>query len=249
MEARIAAGDGVVVVCSGDRQRLADELRDAVTPTTRGIVSFGLAGGLAIGLRPGACVVARAVLALGDAFATDRAWAHRMLAALPTAIFADIAGADAALRDPYEKRGWHARTGAVAVDMESHIAGRIARERGLPFAALRVVIDPVEQPVPMAALAGHRSDGTADLRAVLSALLREPRELPAVTRLAFDAWTASRALLRCRRQLGNRFAFAIGPSVRTPRSATTAALIGFLTASWTAVASNPECTMQSAHFS
>ena len=207
MEARIAAGDGVAVVCSGDRRSLVDELRVAASPATRAIVSFGMAGGLAVGLRPGACVVARAVLGLGHAFATDHAWAHRMLAALPTAIFADLAGVDEALQDPYEKRAWHARTGAVAVDMESHIAGQIARERGLPFAAVRVVIDPVEQQVPNAALAGHRSDGTADVRAVLSALLRQPRELPAVTRLAFDAWTASRALLRCRRQLDKHFAF------------------------------------------
>jgi hopanoid-associated phosphorylase len=207
MEARIAAGDGVVVVCSGDRQRLAAQLRDATTPATCGILSFGFAGGLALGLRPGTCIVARGVLALGEGFATDAAWARRMLAALPEARHADLAAADRAIQLPSEKRALHARTGAVAVDMESHIAGRMARERGLPFAALRVVVDPAEQAVPKAALAGQHADGTADVRAVMAALWARPRDTPAVLRLAFDVWIASRALLGCRRQLGEGFAF------------------------------------------
>ncbi len=42
---------------------------------------------------------------------------------------------------------------------------------------------------------------------------------------------------------------AIGPSVRTPRSATPSAFQGLRTVSVTAVASKPQWTMQSAHFS
>jgi len=206
MEARVAAGEGVVVVCRGDRRRLAADLRDATNPATRGIISFGLAGGLALGLPPGTCIIGRGVLALGEGFATDSDWSHRMLALLPAAMHADIAAADRAIQLPSEKRTLHARTGAIAVDMESHIAGRMAREQRLPFAALRVIVDPAEQTVPKAALAGQRADGTADARAVASALLRRPRDIPAVMRLAYDAWVASRALLRCRRQLGERFA-------------------------------------------
>jgi len=207
MEAKIAAGDDTVVVCSGDRKALTAKLREVAMPHTCGIVSFGLAGGLTLDLRPGAIVVANGVLSLGEGFATDVAWARRMLALLPDARYADLAGVDRPLQRPSEKHALHRRTGAVAVDMESHIAGRIARERNLPFAALRVVVDPVEQMVPKAAVAGQRPDGTSDARAVAAGLLKRPRELPAVLRLALDAWTASRALLRCRRQLGACFAF------------------------------------------
>jgi hopanoid-associated phosphorylase len=207
VEAKIAAGGNTVVVSGGDGRRLAAELRDATTPATRGIVSFGLAGGLALGLRPGTCIIARGVLTLGEGFSTDTTWAHAMLARLPDATHGDLAGVDRPILLAAEKRTLHARTGAVAVDMESHIAGRVARERRLPFAAVRVVVDPAERNVPKAAIAGHRSDGTADVGAVAAVLLRRPRELPAVMRLAFDAWIASRALLRCRRQLGEGFAF------------------------------------------
>jgi hopanoid-associated phosphorylase len=207
MEARIAEGDDAAVVCSNDRHALAAGLRDAITPSTCGIISFGLAGALEVGLRPGACIIASGVLTLGEGFTTDPAWAHRMLAMLPTALHATIFGADRPIQLPAEKRAMQTRTGAVAVDMESHIAGRVARDKRLPFAVVRVVIDPAEQRVPKAALAGQRADGTADARAVAFALMQRPRELPAVIRLAFDAWIASRALLRCRRQLGERFAF------------------------------------------
>jgi hopanoid-associated phosphorylase len=206
MEAKIAAGDDAIVVCSGDRRSLTAELHEAVTSTTRGIISFGLAGGLTLGMRPGACVVASGVLASSEAFAADPIWAHRMMVKLPAAVHGDIAGVDEPLQLPSEKRELHAHTGAVAVDMESHVAARVARERNLPFAALRVVVDPAEQIVPKAAVVGQRPDGTADVRAVASALIERPSDLPAVLRLGFDAWTASRALLRCRRQLGDRFA-------------------------------------------
>jgi hopanoid-associated phosphorylase len=207
LEARIAAGDGVVVVCSGDARGLSAILRETVSPATRGILSFGLAGGLAVGLRPGTVVVGRGVLALGEGFATDSAWTERMLALLPAATHADLAGTDRPILLPGEKRALNARTGAVAVDMESHIAGRLARDRRLPFAALRVIVDPSERAVPKAALAGRRADGGTDARQVMRALQARPRDTLAVMRLAVDAWIASRALFRCRRQLGDAFAF------------------------------------------
>jgi adenosylhomocysteine nucleosidase len=37
----------------------------------------------------------------------------------------------------------HAETGAVAVDMESHALGRMAQQRGIPFACLRVISDDI----------------------------------------------------------------------------------------------------------
>jgi hopanoid-associated phosphorylase len=205
-EARAAAGEGVVVICSGEQRQLAAMLRETLTPATLGLVSFGCAAGLAPEMRTGTCVIARTVLAIGEAFVTDPQWSARMLAALPKAVHADLASVERPIQLPAEKRGLHARTGAVAVDMESHIAGRLARERGLPFAALRVVLDPAGRAVPKAALAGHGSDGSSDVRAVMRALWRRPRELPEVIRLGFDFAIASRALLRCRRQLGERFA-------------------------------------------
>lgn len=205
-EARAASGATIAAICGADQRVLRETLRAAVKPGTRGIISFGFAGGLAHGLPTGTRVVAKRVLSFEDGFATDKTWSQRLLDAVPGAISADLASVDQPILHPLEKRGLQIRTGAVAVDMESHIAGRVARECGLPFAALRIVLDPAHRPIPKTALAGQRLDGSTDRRAVIAALRTRPHDLPAVVRLGVDAWIASRVLLRCRRQLGESFA-------------------------------------------
>ena len=47
-EARIAVGPGMHVICSGDGRNLATALAQAITADCRGLVSFGVAGGLAV---------------------------------------------------------------------------------------------------------------------------------------------------------------------------------------------------------
>jgi adenosylhomocysteine nucleosidase len=106
-----------------------------------------------------------------------------------------------------DKRELHERAGTVAVDMESHIAARIAAAHGLPFAACRVIIDPAERTLPPAALVGMRADGKADVLAVLASLLRQPRQLFALLRVVADARAARSALFEGRRNLGADLSF------------------------------------------
>ena len=140
-------------------------------------------------------------------YATDAAWSNRLLEALPTAVFADISGVDAPVVAKADKRQLHQDNGTVAVDMESHIAARIAAEHGIPFAACRVIIDPAERTLPPAALVGMRADGRADIRAVALSLLRQPRQLFALMRVVADARAARSALFQGRRRLGAGLSF------------------------------------------
>jgi hypothetical protein len=110
--------------------------------------------------------------------------------------------------DPKVKREWHAQTGAVAVDMESHIVARLAAAHGLAFAAIRVIVDPVHRTVPAAALAGMRPDGRTDPLAVLRALVSAPSQALALMRVASDVFLARNALQRGRRLLGPGLGFA-----------------------------------------
>src|SRR5260370_10572972 len=109
--------------------------------------------------------------------------------------------------DPGRKQLLYAQTGAVAVDMESHIAAEIAAAHRIPFAASRVIIDPADRPLPPAALVGLRSDGTADVGAVFRSVLRQPSQLPALVRTALDARIAGAALRRGRLMLGAGLGF------------------------------------------
>src|SRR5262249_35180222 len=52
-EARIAAGPGIRVICSGNGQDLAGALSSACAEGGRNVISFGVAGGLDPSLRPG----------------------------------------------------------------------------------------------------------------------------------------------------------------------------------------------------
>ncbi len=65
-EARIAAGPGMIVICSSsDPQQLRSLLATLDVSTFRGVISFGVAGGLDPTLKSGDIVVATEVMA-GD---------------------------------------------------------------------------------------------------------------------------------------------------------------------------------------
>jgi hypothetical protein len=140
-------------------------------------------------------------------YSANLMWASRLKTAIARAEMARIAGVDRPLSGVSEKRALHAESGAAAADMESHIVGRIAAESGLPFAILRVIVDPAERRLPPAALVGMRSDGAIDFRAVLTSLAASPGQLPAVMRLTVDTGRARATLLRCHNLLGPGLGF------------------------------------------
>jgi hopanoid-associated phosphorylase len=207
-EAKIAAGPGVLVVCRDSSSDLANVIESAVRQGYRGVISFGVAGGLAANLRTGDWVVASAVLDAHVPHATDVAWSSSLVATIPGATYAPILGVDAPVAEPAMKRKLHKTTGACAVDMESHVMGRLAAAHGLAFAAVRVIIDPAERAIPSAALLGMRPDGGANVWAVLRDLVARPSQLLLLVRIAVDAFAARAELLRVRRLLGPHFRLA-----------------------------------------
>jgi hopanoid-associated phosphorylase len=206
-EARIVAGPGLWVLSGADL--LSPNPKETDPQDVRGVLSFGIAGGLDSDLKPGTCVVASEIVtASGERIATDPVWSERLRAKLPTAVTGPLAGMDLPLVQMEDKQALYRATGALAVDMESHLAARIANLRGLPLAAVRVVADPASRSLPNAALAGMRPDRSTDPLAVMRALLRRPRELRALMRVAMDVRAARTTLLRGRQLLGASLVFS-----------------------------------------
>jgi adenosylhomocysteine nucleosidase len=172
-----------------------------------GIISFGVAGGLAPNLVVGDWVAAAAIRTANQVFPTDKPWTRSLLERLPQAVHAQILGMDSPVADPLEKQALHTETGAAAVDMESHIAAKIAATHGIPFVACRAIIDPADKPLPPAALIGLRPDGTADIPAVFLSVVQKPSQLAALVRTACDAWIARAALHRDRQMLSAGLGF------------------------------------------
>jgi adenosylhomocysteine nucleosidase len=215
-EARIAAGRGTTVVCCGGPLQLKRSIDQAVRQGCAGVISFGIAGGLAPHLAPGACVIARSIISESGRHFSHRGWAESLLetmrgatdrkAASRHVCIGDILGRDEPVACTNAKRLLHEKTGAIAVDTESHVAARIAAEHRLPFAAFRVVTDPCDRALPPAALVATRPEGSVDVQAVLRSLIRHPRQLPTLVRLALDSWAARQALVPSRRFLGPNLA-------------------------------------------
>ena len=201
-ERRIVAGPGIEVVASGGDHARLEAALDRFAARTRGVISIGIAGGLAPGVQAGQWVVADAVLVDGEPVSTDPMWTGRLAARLPEAARGLLLGVDAMVVEATQKAALHRTTGALAVDMESHIVARVAGRHRLPFAAARVISDAAHRTLPPAARVGMKSDGRMDLPAVLRSLLADPRQLPALIHTGLEAERGFRALLRGYRRLG-----------------------------------------------
>ena len=202
-EARIASGPGMTVICSSsDPQQLRALLTVFDPETIRGVISFGVAGGLDPSLRSGDIVVATEVLA-GDArWLAGLALNDDVMAGFGLGrrrvVRGRLAGAEQVVAARHLKEALHLETGAAAVDMESHIAAEYADKVGLPFAALRVVSDPAHRALPPLAMAAIKANGDIDLRKVLRSVARNPRTLRDLVATGIDFNRALRSLRGCR---------------------------------------------------
>jgi adenosylhomocysteine nucleosidase len=202
-EARIAAGPGLTVICSSSDPQQLRELLTVFDPSTiRGVISFGIAGGLDPTLKSGDLVVATEVMAGDTRWLAGLTLSDELLASIPLGgrrvIRAGLAGVEQVIAAQDGKAALRSETGAAAADMESHIAAAYAAEAGLPFAALRVISDPAGRALPALAMAAIKPNGDIDLRKVLRGLARNPSTLRALVSTGIDFNRALRSLRGCR---------------------------------------------------
>jgi hopanoid-associated phosphorylase len=207
-EARLLKGCAVAVACGGgDPDRAEILARRLLAEGAAGLVSFGIAGGLREGLRPGTLVVGDWVVSGETVLPCDEAWSQGLLDQLPGAVGGCVVGARRAAATPAAKRRLARRWQAVAVDLESAAVARACTQAGKPFAILRAIADPVERPVPELALAGLDLHGRMLPGAVAARLLRQPQHLLGLVRLGWDSRAALAALRRATRVLGPSLGF------------------------------------------
>jgi adenosylhomocysteine nucleosidase len=202
-EARIAAGPGMTVICSSsDPQQLRALLTVFDPSTIRGVISFGVAGGLDPSLRSGDVVVATEVLAGDTRWLAGLSLNEELIASVALGrrrvVRGGLAGVEEVVVARDGKAALRSETGAAAVDMESHIAAAYAAEAGLPFAALRVISDPASRALPELARSAVKPNGDIDLRKVLRGLARNPMSLRALVSTGIDFNRALRSLRGCR---------------------------------------------------
>jgi hopanoid-associated phosphorylase len=215
-EARCLRGLDVRVACSGgSAERAQGEAARLIAEGAVGLVSFGLAGGLAPQLRPGDLLLPETVRSTGRAaWSVDAIWRERLHARLAAGGLEPIAGAlvgsERIVATASDKGALFEATGALAVDMESHEVAAVATAAGLPFLVIRALADPHDQIVPQVAWEALRPDGRVRLRATLGGLIRQPDQLMALLRLGRHSARGLASLRRAAALSGAGFGF--GPS-------------------------------------
>ena len=160
------------------------------------LMSFGFAGALHPGLRPGTLVLPESIH-FGDSLPVDLSWRARLLAQLPHHLNVSggiLAASSHVVSSATAKRDLATETGACAVDMESGAVAEAAAQEGLPFLAVRAISDPVDFSPPKVLLNAVRPDGSVRPGRLLQLLLCRSLTLRPLIRLATGSRAACRTL-------------------------------------------------------
>jgi adenosylhomocysteine nucleosidase len=191
--------DGTLLIVSGVGFDAAVKASAMVLEAgAKGLISFGLAGGLDPALAAGCLLLPDEVRSTDSpGVPADAAWRLRVIQALPAAAQPALGGTLWTSRTPIlttdAKAKLFAHSGALAVDMESMAVAAAARAAVVPFLAIKVIVDTALDTLPRAVMA---LDATGRIRAgqLAGILLRYPGELIALIRLAGRYRTALRVL-------------------------------------------------------
>ncbi len=183
--------------CAGPGpDRAAIACREIEMQNVSGVASIGVAGGLDSALDAGTLVLPAAVITSDNQlFETDSRWRRNIVKQLPIKPPATLhMGMDIAVTDPKDKVRLFKEYKTHAVDMESHVIAAYASQRSVPFVILRSVADTADKSIPDAALAGLDEKGNVVPLQVLRQLAPNPKQLPALMRLARDSNAAMKSL-------------------------------------------------------
>lgn len=164
------------------------------------LVSFGVAGGLAPGLRSGTLLCPSCVLdERSHDYRPDPSWRAALLrrfaaASLPVMEQGSLLSLPAPLLTVTEKGAMRERHQSLAVDMESAAIARVADEHRMPFVVLRAIVDERDDQVPAPLQAGIDAWGRPLAARMLLTLLRHPHLLAELPGLAARMGKATRTL-------------------------------------------------------
>ena len=197
----------MTVICSSSDPRQLRSLLAGFDPlSVRGVISFGVAGGLDPALNSGDVVVATEIMAGDSRWVAASALSDELIAGAglgavlgrQRVIRGGLAGVEQVVTAQAGKAALRLQTGAAAVDMESHIAAAYAADASLPFAALRVISDPATRALPTLATSAIKANGDIDVRKILRGVARNPLSIRALYATGRDFNRALRSLRGCR---------------------------------------------------
>jgi adenosylhomocysteine nucleosidase len=165
------------------------------------LVSFGFAGGLSPELARGTLVIGTALVcddSAGKVVAANRDLVDQIQSAADGAELPVQQGILVTtwqiVADPAAKSALRGRSGACAVDMETAGIVEVAHQVGLPWVAIRAIVDGAGDSLPEACLTTLHEDGHVAAGRLIRTICRSPQLLWHFWQLAGDMATARRHL-------------------------------------------------------
>ncbi len=197
-EAKAIGRDVIVCAHAADIPSVLLHGPDTGEARPTAVLIAGVCGGLDPSLAPGTLILGRKIVAegrpeltpSGGLFAAARAALRAQRTPFVSSLLLTVARP---LATASEKRDAWNTYGAAGVDMESYELAQALDAAGVPWLALRSVLDPAGSvlPAPVA-----RWTSEADDREIARAALTTPRDWPAYARLALELRSALAALRR-----------------------------------------------------
>lgn len=167
-----------VAISAAKPDRAEAEALRLVKEGAKGLISFGLCGGLDPKLKAGDLVAPNQIICKRDMWGISPFLIGRSVVQAEFGL-----GSDEVITSVEEKTALFQSTGSTVVDMESHRIGKVCSASNIPFFVLRAVCDPAGQSIPAAAAHAIDDQGRTRPMAVASGLFRNPGDFADLMRL------------------------------------------------------------------
>jgi hypothetical protein len=185
-------------------ERITAKLQDVCVEPPNAIVVAGTAAGINQDYLPGDIVIySRVINHSGQLLDLTPGLTERLRAALVETQPKLGVGytSSKAVTTFGEKAALRTRFQADCIDMETAAVVEFANQRAIPIAAVRIIVDPFDQAIPIAAIAGLNQDGSTNARGTIGALIKGPRQIFELLKIARQYSCAMKSLARAARLL------------------------------------------------
>jgi adenosylhomocysteine nucleosidase len=174
-----------------------------VSQGAKALLSWGCAAALDDRTRPGRLIIPERIIgASGEIHKVNAEWHQRLCKTLehkhPVHTEA-LVESDAIIKTAAEKRALAKRTHAAATDMESAAQARLAQQHGIPFMAIRAIVDTVSTDIPENVLKALDPQGNISVWKLFTSSYLVPRDWMKIVQLGIQFSAARRTLRKTRK--------------------------------------------------
>jgi adenosylhomocysteine nucleosidase len=174
-----------------------------VSQGAKALLSWGCAAALDDRVSTGCLILPERIIGTnGEIHRVNTEWHRRLYQTLESKhpVRTDtLVESDAIMNTSAQKRALAKRTQAAATDMESAAQARLAKEHGLPFMAIRAIVDTASTDIPENVLKALDPVGNINLWKLLTSTYPVPADWIKIVRLGIQFNAARRTLEKTRK--------------------------------------------------